>query len=209
MSSTWDYWYARKGTKIEPDVPELEELFARAGVSRILDYGCGIGRHTLYFARKGYDTYGFDKSETAISSARNLLAKENLGANLIVWDMARKLPYEDAFFDAVLAVRVIHHTTLDQIRRIFAEINSILRVSGYLFMQVPEYEEHLRALKEDKVQVIEPGTHVPLEGEEMGVPHHCFTKEELLGFLANFSIENIHLREHTHDGFCVTARKLQ
>ncbi len=113
--------------------------------------------------------------------------------------MLKPLPYPDEFFDAVLAMRVIHHTLLENVRRIVLEIDRVLRLSGYLFLKVPEYGEHQYVLKEasKKHVVIEPGTYAPLEGVEKGVPHHCFMKEELLGMFPNFAVEDVHLEAST------------
>jgi len=42
---------------------------------------------------------------------------------------------------------------------------------------------------------IEPGTFVPLEGSEKGLPHHIFTEKELFREFENFQIQEISLRD--------------
>jgi len=43
-------------------------------------------------------------------------------------------------------------------------------------------------------QRIEPGTFIPLEGPEKGLPHHIFSEEELRLEFGNFQIEDVSLR---------------
>jgi 2-polyprenyl-3-methyl-5-hydroxy-6-metoxy-1,4-benzoquinol methylase len=124
-SDTWQFWYSRKEGTVEPEIPKLEELLRKNNGSKILDFGCGAGRHAVYFARKGFVVYGFDASEMAIERAKDVLKSENLFADLRVWDMMKPLPYEDGFFDAVLVVRVMHHTYMDNIKRIAKEIGRL------------------------------------------------------------------------------------
>ena len=48
---------------VDPDIVELKEMLAEEGKDRILDVGCGAGRHLLYLAQHGFDVCGFDFSE--------------------------------------------------------------------------------------------------------------------------------------------------
>jgi SAM-dependent methyltransferase len=209
-SDAWQHWYSRKEGTIEPEIPKLVELLGENVTSKILDLGCGAGRHVVYLARKGFDVYGFDASEAAIEHAQEILKTENLFADLRVWDMTRRLPYEDGFFDAVLALRVVHHTYVANINRIFKEIDRVLKEGGFLFMQVPAFSrgETLKWEQEDlKRTEPEPRTYVYSSGDEKGIPHHIFTKKELLRLFENYNIEEIHWATEHYRGYCLIAKK--
>jgi ubiquinone/menaquinone biosynthesis C-methylase UbiE len=77
---------------------------------------------------------------------------QNLEANLKVWDMTQPLPYQEEFFDAVLVLRVVHHTCARNIELIFGEIYRVLKSGGYLFLQVSAYcrSETLPDKREDQ-----------------------------------------------------------
>lgn len=62
----------------------------------ILDLGCGEGRYTMYFKRRGYRVLGLDLSEKLIRSGR----EKYPGLNLVVGDM-RAIPGR---FDLVLSL---------------------------------------------------------------------------------------------------------
>ena len=79
----------------------VERLGLRAG-SRVLDVGCGPGRHSLALARRGIDVVGVDHSATFIELARNAADEENLGAEFRELDV-REINEHDAF-DAVICL---------------------------------------------------------------------------------------------------------
>ncbi len=206
---TWQYWYPRKEGTTEPEIPKLTGLLTRNHASNLLDLGCGAGRHVVYFAKKGFQVYGFDKSAAAVEQAMQTLERENLHADLKVWDMTHPLPYEDNFFDAVVATRVIHHTYTKNIEKIAKEVNRVLRASGYLFLQVPAYgRQDRRDQREDHAfEEVELRTYVASEGEEKDVPHHEFTRQELKQLFGNYTTFMIHRRTDHYRGWCWLAQK--
>lgn len=194
----WIYWYPRKEEIVDEDMPKLEKILRNKGVSRILDLGCGTGRHTIYFAEKGFDVYGFDLSSYAIQRSTERLNERNLSAHLLVWDMSKRFPYENEFFDAIIAIRVIHHARMKVIKHVISEVNRTTKKNGYFYAQVPTLERNLKYERlGEKGKLIEPGTRVPLEGSEKGIPHHGFTEQELLQLLSsfNFKVKEIHERD--------------
>lgn len=89
-----------KGT--EQEVNFLEELLQLPTGARILDVGCGPGRHSLELARRGFSTVGIDISEGFIEYARKGAEAERLTAEFRVAD-ARSLEC-DAEFDAAICL---------------------------------------------------------------------------------------------------------
>lgn len=86
-----------KGT--EQEVAFLVDALALRPGQRVLDVGCGPGRHAHAFARRGFDVVGVDLSPRFIELARQDAPP---GATFEVAD-ARHLPY-DAAFDLVLSL---------------------------------------------------------------------------------------------------------
>jgi len=192
QGDVWKNWHRTKEGIVYEDMPKLAEEFKQHGISRILDLGCGTGRHTIFFAEKGFEVFGFDLFEDSVNRAKEILQKLNLHANLRVWDMADPFPYNDEFFDAVISTRVFHHSKMETIRLVVAEIKRVLRKGGYVYVQVPMMERVQKYIKQGgKFDEIEPGTFVPLEGSEKGVPHHNFTQEELLELFGDFDVKSI------------------
>lgn len=84
----------------EQEVAFLVEVLALEEGQRVLDIGCGPGRHALALARRGFDVVGVDRSEAFIALARE--AAGGLPATFELLDV-RDLAY-DAEFDAAICL---------------------------------------------------------------------------------------------------------
>lgn len=91
------YGFAQ-GTTQEADF--LMELMNLRQGTRILDIGCGPGRHSLELARHGIRTVGVDISAEFIRHANREAAKEKLPAAFLAAD-ARELTFEQEFDGAI------------------------------------------------------------------------------------------------------------
>ena len=65
-----------------------------------LDLACGFGRHSLEFARRGYEVIGVDITKDYVEYANEQAEKEQLDASFIGTDI-RALTFENEF-DVVL-----------------------------------------------------------------------------------------------------------
>ncbi|MFA9558306.1 class I SAM-dependent methyltransferase [Evansella sp. AB-rgal1] len=92
-----DYGFT-KGTKQEVDF--LVGYMELPKGSRILDIGCGPGRHSLALARQGYETVGVDISSEFINLASLVATEEKLSAQFITTD-ARELMFHQEFDAAI------------------------------------------------------------------------------------------------------------
>jgi cyclopropane fatty-acyl-phospholipid synthase-like methyltransferase len=78
----------------------LEETLPLDEKSKVLDLGCGRGRHSINLYEKGYKVTGIDLSEQAIETAREKAANQGLdGLSFKVCDMRNPLPET---FDAIV-----------------------------------------------------------------------------------------------------------
>jgi SAM-dependent methyltransferase len=96
---------------------------------RILDLGCGLGSLGKYKPSVNMEIYGLDIDEGAVEVAKAYeIAK--------VWDLERgRLPFEDGFFDAILAKDVLEHLLKPWI--IVEEMYRVLREGGIVVASVP------------------------------------------------------------------------
>lgn len=180
----WDLVFRRDGhVFLEPfaGFEELVRVFRLHDCQRILDLGCGTGRHAVALAIKGFRTWGLDYSPTGLRLTRQWLTSQAVAASLVLGDARRPLPFRDSAFDGLLSTQVIHHAPLATVRGTISELRRVLRDGGLLFLTVParldEGIDH---------EEIEPGTFVPKSGPEAGVPHHLFSLEELEGECEGF-----------------------
>jgi 2-polyprenyl-3-methyl-5-hydroxy-6-metoxy-1,4-benzoquinol methylase len=83
-----------QGTTGECDFIEQEINHDRS--VRILDIGCGTGRHAIELAQRGYDIVGIDLSEAQLNKARHKADRLCLQIDFQKHD-ARSLPFEKEF----------------------------------------------------------------------------------------------------------------
>jgi ubiquinone/menaquinone biosynthesis C-methylase UbiE len=88
-----------RGTIGECDFIENEMGHDRG--AKILDIGCGTGRHSLELARRGYEVVGIDLSESQLRRAREKAAAQNVRVDFRRHD-ARDLPFSGEFDLAVM-----------------------------------------------------------------------------------------------------------
>jgi len=89
-----------QGTSGECDFIEQEINYNKK--VKILDLGCGTGRHTIEMAKRGYSITGVDLSDSQLSRARDKAIKGGLDINFIKQD-ARNLSFSKEF-DLVIMI---------------------------------------------------------------------------------------------------------
>ncbi|GMU78480.1 MAG: methyltransferase [Acidimicrobiia bacterium] len=89
-----------KGT--EQEVAFLVDALALEPGQRVLDVGCGPGRHACALARLGFRVTGVDLSPDFVALARDAAAREHLDARFDLLDV-RTMAF-DAEFDAVVCL---------------------------------------------------------------------------------------------------------
>jgi SAM-dependent methyltransferase len=81
-AATYDTVYAEKNYAAECEaMATLIAKFGRGEIRKMLDLGCGTGRHAVIFAGRGLDVTGVDQSEPMVARARERAAQLKLGAN--------------------------------------------------------------------------------------------------------------------------------
>jgi len=83
---------------------EVDFIEEEAGYNkdfRILDIGCGTGRHSIELARRGYSVTGIDLSESQLNKAKTNAEKENLKIDFLIKD-ARDFNFNGSFDLAIM-----------------------------------------------------------------------------------------------------------
>lgn len=88
-----------KGTMGECDF--LEEEINHIKGAKLLDIGCGTGRHSIEMAKRGYAVTGVDLSGSMVNCANEKAKKQNLEIDFKIAD-ARKLCFEFEFDLAIM-----------------------------------------------------------------------------------------------------------
>jgi len=189
-----------------PFVTEALTAFKRRKIRHVLDLGCGVGRNAVYLAKNGFDVVGVDVSASALRLAKQWVREENLKNVVFLQATMTSIPLDDAQFDAVISVSVIHHAVKRDIEKTVDEVYRILKRNG-LFLA------NLTSVKDPRYgrgKKVEAGTFRTLEAfeekrfEEL---HHYFTKLEVSQLLANFVKAKVERMKEKPNYWKITAVK--
>jgi len=169
--------------------PSSVKLKILKPAKRLLDLGCGNGVIIPAALKKTKEYYGLDISRKLINISKKKYSQEIKSGKveLRVGD-ARKLPYEDNFFDLVISCAVLHHVPGDKNRQaVFNEVYRVLKPGGRIVMinwnLLNEWAEKRFKIKKQLKSADEPGdVLVPwlaTSGKELQRYIHIFTPEEL------------------------------
>lgn len=208
--NSWDTIYKKGGkdyqyydiAKPHRDINKVIKVFKKKKVKRILDLGCGAGRHVIYLAQKGFNVWGVDIAGEGIKMTKKLLKKHKLKANLEIIDIFKRLPYNDNFFDAIISIQTLQHGKLNQIKQAISEIERVLKPGGLLFVTLcGRYSKgKIRYCIVKTAKKIAPRTYVPTIGNEAGLTHYVYDKYTLKKHYKNFKI--IDLWKDDKDYYC-------
>jgi len=195
---TWDELFKDENNRWkEPHerlVDVIRSLKSKTKLKRVLDLGCGAGRHLVYLAGEGYEAYGMDLSINGLMFSREWLAKQGQPARLAIADMTC-LPFANASFDMVISMFVIHHNPLAGLQKSIHEIHRMLVPGGYTLLTL----NSTRGYRHNQGQQLEPGTVIPDIGKDRGIPHHYSDLKEIAREFDRFIVRDIHLDEVTSE----------
>lgn len=162
---------------------------------KILDFGCGVGAHTWYLSREGFDTYAFDISQTAIEKLQSRFEREMLKAHILSAD-GMNMPYENEFFDAIIDNVSIQSNRISDIKVMYSSVYSKLKTGGKFITVVFGKETTGYGTGKE----IEAGTYEGItKGCLQGVGcRHFFEKSELKEILEMIGFKNIELEFITY-----------
>ena len=123
---------------------DLDRLDVRPG-HRVLDAGCGEGRHCFGALSRGADVVGLDLDRDAMrlpSRALRKRAAERGALGAMLGANAFRLPFPDACFDRVICAEVMEH--VHEPRAAARELARVTRPGGRIAVTIPTAtSEHL------------------------------------------------------------------
>ena len=122
---------------------DFDRLRIGAG-TKVIDVGCGAGRHSFEAYRRGADVIAFDQNASDLNDVDEILqAMKDQGevppsarAEAVKGD-ALDLPFADGAFDCVIASEILEHVPEDG--RAIAELVRVLKPGGTLAITVPRW----------------------------------------------------------------------
>ncbi|HSG06521.1 MAG TPA: class I SAM-dependent methyltransferase [Nitrospiria bacterium] len=112
---------------------QIRKKKGKAG--RVLDLGCGEGRHTLAAAREGFEAVGLDYQPLALKKARVIAQTSGVrGRFRFLAGDAFNLPLRPGSFDAVIDYGCLHHVKMSDTRRYAESVFPLLPPGGHFIL---------------------------------------------------------------------------
>jgi cyclopropane fatty-acyl-phospholipid synthase-like methyltransferase len=186
---------------------EIEFLIAELGIgpgARILDVGCGTGRHAVELARRGYLMTGIDISEGMLREAARAAEEAGVSVELIQADASRFST--DMSFDAAICLCEggfgllgSGDDPLEHDQAILANVFGALKPGGLFVLTVLSALSMMRRCTPEQIadgcfdpQTLSVREKVPAGDREVEVRERGFTVPELrlMLLLAGFEVEH-------------------
>lgn len=185
----WNDIHEERWSRPAHDMYYFAYFWKKEGRQRILDLGCGIGRHSIFFAEEGFQVDAMDLSAEGIARVEAVAKERNLPITTTVGDMV-SLPFAADSFDALIAFHSIYHTDRNGIERVMAEIHRVLKPGGEVFMTLNS--KNNPSFTNPTNKIIDAHTIVKTEGVEAGIPHYYVDEAEVRRLVAGFELIRLH-----------------
>lgn len=167
----------------------LSEKWKTQGFKKFLDLGCGLGRHSIFMADKGFDVTAVDLSDTAVSFTEEWADREGLNVNTVVSDFTN-IPFEDNSFDCIMAYNVIYHTDTNGFIAALREIKRVLRPNGEIFLTLIS-KNTFSYKNAENYKRLDNNTLLRNESEtEINVPHFYVNYEDIINLFGEWTFIN-------------------
>lgn len=171
------------------------EKWRREGRRSVLDLGCGLGRHSVLFAKYGFKVTAMDVSRDAIDFLRGYRKKQGVDLTCRLADM-EEMPFADDAFDCVFAMHSAGHADTVGMNKVMKEIKRVLKPDGEVFMTLCSKETWTYA--QSGLPKVDSNTVIKTDGPEQGVPHFFVDKDDIENLFADFELTKV---RHIDDCF--------
>lgn len=197
--SNWDsYWreekeleYWRKPAK---SILKLMNRFDPDIQSKVLDLGCGIGRHAIVFAQKGFDVVALDNSQEGLNELKEEVKRNKLSINTVTGNYL-DLIFEKESFDIIISYNVIYHGYRENIKKAVRLCKDYLKPKGTLFFTCPSRDDG----KFGSGEKVAPNTYRSLNSVHPGDIHYFSDEKDIKEFISGLKLISLKKNEHYWD----------
>ena len=164
-----------------PEVLDFIRSLSPSEKPKVLDLGCGLGRHAIAFALAQFSVTATDASATAIQHVQDWARSLQLSLETHVCDVLdSSWPAES--FDIVLSYNVIYHGSREQFTRAIQHVHQLLKRNGIFFFTCPSRQDGKYGFGEE----VAPHTYRCLKSVTPGDIHYFADENDLDELLAGF-----------------------
>lgn len=119
----------------------LTEYVGHHAPAKVLEFGCGPGRHLRNLSRlPGIEVFGYDQSAAMVSGARAWASQAWLDAHVTIGLPTGRLPFADKQFDLVYTAEVLVHVRPEDLQGALRELVRISRRQVFHLETSPQHQ---------------------------------------------------------------------
>ena len=103
---------------------------------KVLDLGCGMGRHLAYLTEMRFAAYGIDLSDVAVTHASEWLRRLGVNEPRAMSGSVSTLPWDDGTFDAAVSHAVLDSMPYAVAEAAVKELRRVVRPGGWLYVDL-------------------------------------------------------------------------
>ncbi|MFH0874492.1 MAG: class I SAM-dependent methyltransferase [archaeon] len=154
--------------------------FMKDKSGKLVDLGCGKGADSIYFNYMGLKVTAIDYSQEAMKMFNEMQQQNNVFIANLTKDITEPLPFEENSQDFVYSRLSLHYFDDVTTKKMFTEINRILKSEGILCFQAKSTSDKKYGQgKEIEKDMFE---------DEEGYVRHFFSEEYAKELLSEFEI---------------------
>lgn len=195
QSSKWDKYWGKSHNLDYWRTPAPEVLaFINENLptnnKKILDLGCGLGRHSLAFAEQGFQVTAVDYSKQALDELDSISQKNSLIIETILGNYKTRV-FSDAEFDIILSYNVLYHGSKEEFQSSINLCSDYLADNGRFMFTCPTRTDEKYG---SGIKVAEH-TYKSENSVHAGDIHYFSSEEDLRDMLKKFEIISIEKNE--------------
>lgn len=184
--------YDKLNISFTPFFLEAVQLFKKKEYKKVLDIGCGYGKHSIHLAENDFYVSSIDISVQSLEWLKGYIDKKSINNITLFKADINNLPFEDDYFYVVVCLSVLHHQCLKQIQNSISEIHRVLKQKGCLLFDFMSIEDDSFGSGEE----IETNTFIGSREGEENIPHHYTDIEEFNRLFEKFTEIKVHENEY-------------
>ncbi len=161
----------------------FSEILGFKNMRNVLDAGCGIGRNSIYLAKKGCVVHSMDFSEVALRQLHSAAVKADVRDKIHTYNypLEKPLPFQDNFFDLVLDSYVSCHFTDNHLKQHYRkELQRVMKPGGIVFssgfsVEDGYYRPMIDNMAGNSTIIVDPNN---------GIKKQLYTEEEIKSFFS-------------------------
>ena len=147
----WDERYRQNEHTDDRPHPLVVEFASKLVPGRALDIACGVGRHALWLAERGWQVTAVDYSRVAIEMLRQRSAKKGVEINSCVADLEQhEFVIEPGSYDLIVICNYLQ-------RDLFPSIKVGIRTRGTVIAVIPMVDAGPNIKRMNPAYLLSPG----------------------------------------------------